>query len=113
MTRRGNPYDNALTESFIKTLKYEEIYLWEYRTLEDVQQRLPYFIFKSSGERISQNFSKAERRGDPETSSPWIWDYRFEYWGLLLAPLLPYFFRSFTLESRVKKPAFFRASLKS
>jgi putative transposase len=36
MARRGNPYDNAFAESFIKTLKSEEIDLWEYRTLEDV-----------------------------------------------------------------------------
>jgi putative transposase len=43
MARRGNPYDNA-AESFIKTLKIEEVYLWEYRTLPDVQIRLPYFI---------------------------------------------------------------------
>jgi transposase InsO family protein len=27
-----------------KTLKVEEVYLWEYRTLEDVQIRLPFFI---------------------------------------------------------------------
>lgn len=44
MARRGNPYDNAAAESFIKTLKTEEVYLWEYRTLPDVQIRLPYFI---------------------------------------------------------------------
>jgi len=25
-----NPYDNAQAESFIKTLKHEEVYLWEY-----------------------------------------------------------------------------------
>jgi transposase InsO family protein len=44
MARRGNPYDNAFAESFIKTLKSEEINLWEYRTLEEVYQRLPFFI---------------------------------------------------------------------
>ncbi len=44
MARRGNPYDNAFAESFIKTLKSEEIDIWEYRTLEDVRQRLPFFI---------------------------------------------------------------------
>jgi len=42
MSRKGNPYDNAITESFFKTLKVEEVYLWEYRTLEDVQIRLPF-----------------------------------------------------------------------
>ena len=44
MSRKGNPYDNAFAESFIKTLKSEEVYMWEYRTIEDVQRRIPYFI---------------------------------------------------------------------
>jgi len=43
MSRKGNPYDNATAESFIKTLKTEEVYLWEYRTLTDAQIRLPFF----------------------------------------------------------------------
>lgn len=41
---KGNPYDNAWTESFMKTLKYEEIYMWEYRTYLDVVEKLPKFI---------------------------------------------------------------------
>jgi putative transposase len=44
MARKGNPYDNAVAESFMKTLKVEEVYLGEYRTLDDVQGRLSYFI---------------------------------------------------------------------
>lgn len=44
MSRKGNPYDNATAESFMKTLKTEEVYLWEYQTMEDAQTRLPYFI---------------------------------------------------------------------
>ena len=44
MARRGNPYDNAVAESFLKTLKTEEVYLWEYETLADVEKRVPYFI---------------------------------------------------------------------
>lgn len=44
MARKGNPYDNAFAESFIKTLKTEEVYPWEYQTLSDVEKRLPYFI---------------------------------------------------------------------
>jgi len=44
MARRGNPYDNARMESFFKTLKQEEVYLYEYETLDDVLARLPYFI---------------------------------------------------------------------
>jgi len=44
MSRTGNPYDNAMMESFFKTLKYEEVYLCEYETYQDVVTRLPYFI---------------------------------------------------------------------
>jgi len=44
MSRRGNPYDNAVMESFFKTLKQEEVYLYEYETITDVMARLPYFI---------------------------------------------------------------------
>jgi transposase InsO family protein len=44
MGRKANPYDNAYAESFIKTLKSEEVQLWEYRTIEDVEKRIPYFI---------------------------------------------------------------------
>jgi len=44
MARGGNPYENARIESFFKTLKYEEVYLCEYETMEDVMARLPYFI---------------------------------------------------------------------
>lgn len=41
---RGNPYDNAFVESFMKTLKDNEVYLWAYETLLDVIERVPYFI---------------------------------------------------------------------
>lgn len=41
---KGNPYDNAWTESFMKTLKYEEIYMGHYATYLDVVEKLPYFI---------------------------------------------------------------------
>lgn len=44
MARKGNPYDNAAAESFMKTLKYEEVYLWDYQSLEDVKHRIPYFL---------------------------------------------------------------------
>jgi len=44
MARVGNPYENAMMESFFKTLKYEEVYLCEYETYLDVVARLPYFI---------------------------------------------------------------------
>ena len=34
MSRKGNPYDNAACESFMKTLKYEEVYRNEYRDFQ-------------------------------------------------------------------------------
>jgi putative transposase len=43
-SRKGNPYDNAWSESFMKTLKYEEIYMRNYETYLDVVENLPHFI---------------------------------------------------------------------
>jgi len=37
-------FDTATVESFLKNLKSEEVYLWEYETMADVEKRIPYFI---------------------------------------------------------------------
>jgi transposase InsO family protein len=44
MSRPANPYDNASCESFIKTLKREEIYANEYRDLEHLRDHIEEFI---------------------------------------------------------------------
>ena len=44
MSRRGNPYDNAACESFMKTLKYEEVYRQEYRDLAEAHASIQTFI---------------------------------------------------------------------
>ena len=44
MSRTGNPYDNAKAESFMKTLKYEEVYLRQYRDREDARASIAQFI---------------------------------------------------------------------
>ncbi len=44
MSRRGNPYDNARAESFMKTLKVEEVYLKEYQNLEEARLNIEHFI---------------------------------------------------------------------
>ena len=43
-SRKGNPYDNAWSESFMKTLKYDEIYMRNYETYLDVIDNIPHFI---------------------------------------------------------------------
>ena len=44
MSRPANPYDNATCESFLKTLKREEIYASPYHDFEDLKQGLEEFI---------------------------------------------------------------------
>lgn len=44
MSRKGNPYDNAMAESFMKTLKCEEVYLSEYQTIRDAADNVFRFI---------------------------------------------------------------------
>lgn len=44
MSRKGNPYDNAMAESFMKTLKTEEVYINEYNTIAEVIDNIEHFI---------------------------------------------------------------------
>ena len=44
MIAAGNVYENAVMESFFKTLKHKEVHLYEYETYHDVVTRLPHFI---------------------------------------------------------------------
>jgi transposase InsO family protein len=44
MSRRGNAYDNAKAERFMRTLKYEEVYLFEYEDMNEAQQRIGHFL---------------------------------------------------------------------
>ena len=46
MSRKGNPWDNAACESFMKTLKYEEVLRNEYRDLAEALASIPEFIEK-------------------------------------------------------------------
>ena len=53
MSRSGNPYDNATCESFMKTLKYEEVYRQEYRDLAEVRACIERFLEKTyNGKRL-------------------------------------------------------------
>ena len=44
MSRKGNPYDNARAESFMKTLKHEEVHRVEYRNLAEARRGIRNFL---------------------------------------------------------------------
>ena len=46
MSRKGNPWDNAACESFMKTLKYEEVLRNEYRNLSEARACIAEFLEK-------------------------------------------------------------------
>ncbi len=52
MGRRGNPYDNAMMESFMKTLKVEGVYPMAFETIDDVARHLPRFIDSYNERRL-------------------------------------------------------------
>lgn len=51
MSRKGNPYDNAFCESFMKTLKYEEVHRQEYVDLDDARTSIKDFIERVYNQR--------------------------------------------------------------
>ncbi len=75
MSRPANPYDNASCESFIKTLKREEIYTNEYDDLEHLRANIEEFIeqyynrqrlHSALGYRSPEEF---ERQAEPASSA--------------------------------------------
>lgn len=44
MSRTGNPYDNAKAERFMRTVKYEEVYLADYQSLTEARASISHFI---------------------------------------------------------------------
>ena len=44
MSRKANPYDNAIAESFMKTLKYEEVYRDDYQDLLEARTSIRRFL---------------------------------------------------------------------
>ncbi|MFN2493393.1 MAG: IS3 family transposase [Pyrinomonadaceae bacterium] len=46
MSRPGNPYDNPQAERFMRTLKYDEVYLSDYQSLTEARASIKHFIEK-------------------------------------------------------------------
>jgi len=74
MARVGNPYENAQVESFFKTLKYEEVYLWEYRTSGDVLGRLPHFLEEVYNQKRLHSALGYRSPNDFEEREPQYWE---------------------------------------
>jgi transposase InsO family protein len=78
MSRAGNPYDNATCESFMKTLKSEEIDGRSYATLEELESRMGEFLevyynrqrlHSSLGYRPPEEFEQMSRTGRPPAAA--------------------------------------------
>jgi len=62
MSGKGNPYDNATCESFMKTLKYEEVYRQEYRDLAEARACIERFWSRSTtSSGCTQRWATARR----------------------------------------------------
>jgi putative transposase len=77
MSRPGNPYDNAKCERFMRTLKREEIYVTQYRDLEDLRASIEEFIERyynqrrlhsALGYRSPEEYERAMSQQNPETA---------------------------------------------
>jgi putative transposase len=75
MSRHGNPYDNAKAESFMATLKREQIDGRRYRDLAEAQADIGHFIdilynaqrlHSALGYRSPQDFEAWHRAGPPQ-----------------------------------------------
>ena len=77
MSRPRNPYDNATCESFLKTLKREEIQAGAYQDFEDLHQKLEEFIeqyynryrlHSALSYRSPETFEREQAAAGPEAS---------------------------------------------
>jgi hypothetical protein len=79
MSRPGHPHDNASCESFMKTLKREEIHANAYRDLEHLAQDIEVFIdhyynrcrlHSALGYRSPEEFEEQSKNGNGKTAVP-------------------------------------------
>jgi putative transposase len=55
MDGRGRATDNARTERFFRSLKYEKLYIMEYYTVEEVKSAIASFVDEYNNERPHQS----------------------------------------------------------
>ena len=96
MSRPGNPFDNAQCESFIKTLKQEEIYCQQYQDLEDLRDHLREFIegyynrcrlHSALGYRSPAEFEAAGQTAVLKTASAAVVKMSFPGMGRSISPI--------------------------
>jgi transposase InsO family protein len=78
MSRKGNPWDNAACESFMKTLKYEEVHRNEYRDLAEARSESAGFWRWSTTKSVCTPLSATYRRRSSKTSSGRLLERRHE-----------------------------------
>jgi len=97
MSRKGNPWDNAACESFMKTLKYEEVHRNEYRDLAEARSEIGTFLEKVYNRKRLHSVSVTYRRRSSKTSFERLREHRregapafFQAWRYLSADECPF-----------------------
>ena len=70
MSAKGNPYDNEKCESFMKTLKYEEVHRQEYRGIDEARASIEHFLMKVYNQKRLHSALKYVPPAEFEVSLP-------------------------------------------
>jgi transposase InsO family protein len=72
MSRKGNPWDNAFCESFMKTLKYEGVLRNEYRDMPEAKRSIARFLEQNSSRssHVTSNSRSVTSRHTCQPNTP-------------------------------------------